>query len=346
MVSLRHIAEDVGVSISLVSKVLNDRMGTTGIRPDLEDKIRRRARELKYHKNRSALALLQRRQDVVGVFIHREGRSGSDLVEAHLDGISAESARHGKRQVLGFFQNIGEFANLCRLAHRGVMDGLLVGGITHEDLADQILEIRKSGLPVVTMMKTQIHRQISNVAVDDVAVGRLGTRHLIEAGCRRIAHIRDFASRFDGYRQALADAGISHAERYVFGRTENFGYAKGQEAAEHFIKNRIEIDGLFAQSDEEAVGAMNVFCDAGLRVPDDIRIVGVDNAPYCEFCRVPLTSVSQSGRERGRVAMELLLESIEEKPARAVLVQPELVVRASTGAAAGAKADPAAAKKR
>lgn len=330
MVSLRTIADDVGVSISLVSKVLNDRMGTTGIGPDLEARIRQRARELNYIRNKSALALLQRRQDVIGVFIHREGRSGSGVVEAQLDSISKEATRLGKRQVLGFFQNVEEFTHLCQLAHRGVMDGLLVGGITHGDLVSLLLEIRASGLPVVTMMQKRIHARVPNVSVDQVEVGRLGTQHLIEAGCQRIGHIRDFADRFAGYRRALAAAGLPYVRNLVFGSTADFGYAKGRAAARYFLDHKIDLDGLFAQSDEEAVGALNVFCDAGVKVPESLRIVGVDNAPYVEFSRVPLTSVSQSGHERGRIAVELLLSLLEGKPVQSAVVAPELVVRASS----------------
>lgn len=331
MVSLRDIAEEVGVSISLVSKVLNGRMGTTGIRPDLEEKIRRRARELNYHKNRSALALLNCRQDVIGVFIHREGRSGSGIIEAQVDGISGEATRHGKRQILGFFHDLRAFTDLCKFAHRGVMDGLLVGGITHADLKNVLLEIIGSGLPVVTMMQEQVHPRVPNVAVDQVAVGRLGTQHLIAAGCRRIGHIRDFEDRFAGYRRALAAARLPYDARLVFGSDSNFGYAKGCAAARYFLSHGIELDGLFAQSDEEAVGAMNVLCDAGWDIPGRLRIVGVDNAPYAEFSRVPLTSVSQSGQERGRVAVQILLAAIDKQPVKSARIAPELIVRASTG---------------
>lgn len=330
MVSLQDIADDLGVSVSLVSKVLNGRLGTTGIRKELERDIRRRAAELNYRKNNSALALLRRQQDVVGVFIHREGRLGSGLMEELMEGISRETMANGWRQLLAFFQNAAEFTELCRLAHRGIMDGLLVGGIPHREIVPTLRAIQASGLPVVSMMPRPLHRRIANVAVDQVEIGRLGTRHLIACGCRRIAHIRDFADRYTGYRRALAEAHLPFSPRLVFGSSTDFGYEKGRTAARHFLRQEIDLDGLFAQSDEEALGALNVFCDAGWRIPEDLRIVGVDNAPYAEFSRTPLTSVSQSGRERGQQAARVLLAAIRGEPPQSLSVEPRLVVRAST----------------
>ncbi len=330
MASLKDIARDFGVSISLVSKVLNDRMGTTGVRGDLQEAIRKRAAELNYRKNRSALALFQQRQDVLGVFLHREGRLGSGLMEELIEGISRGAMPHGHRLMLAFFQDAAEFKGLAQLAHRGVMDGLLVGGITHPELAPALLDIERAGLPVVTIMQQPLHARLPNVAVDQVEVGRLGTRHLLDAGCRHIAHIRDFPDRFTGYQKALKEAGLAYSERLVFGGTSDFGHAKGEAAARHFLQQNIQMDGRFAQSDEEAIGAMNVFCEAGRKVPGDLRIVGVDNAPYAEFSRTPLTSVSQSARERGLGAVQLLFATQTGQPPASIRVAPQLVIRASS----------------
>ena len=330
MASLKDIARELNISVSLVSKVLNGRLGNTGVREGLSEAIRQQAEKMGYRKNRSALALLKNRQDVVGVFLHREGRLGSGLMEELIEGISEAATAQGRRLLLGFFHSASGFEELCKMAHRGTMDGLLVGGITHPELTPTLRAIAQTGLPVVTIMQRHLHASLPNVAVDQVEIGRLGTQHLIEAGCRHIGHIRDFQERFQGYRQALREAGLPYRAPMVYGNTLDFGYAKGQAAARHFLEKGIALDGLFAQGDEEAVGAMNVFCDAGLKVPEDIRLVGVDNAPYAEFSRTPLSSVSQSSRERGACAMRLLLDLLEEKPVSSAVVAPRLVVRASS----------------
>ncbi len=331
MPTLVDIAKKLDISVSLVSKVLNDRLGTTGARPELIAKIQRTAAEMDYQKNPSALALKQGRHNAVGVFIHQFGRPGSGNMDSLLQGLSAEAKEDGQRFILDFFEEAEEFLSFKGMMKKSVMDGVLLGGLPHEELTGVLLELQGAGLPIVTILDKQISPLLPNVSFDQVGAGRMATAHLIEQGCRKIVHIVDFEERYDGYCEALQQNHIPLREERVY-REEGaeFSYERGIRAARFWVDSKIEFDGVVAQSDEEGLAVMNVLMDNGLRIPEDVRVIGLDNAPYCHFARVPLSSVSQSGAERGRVAFEMLMALINGQSVESVMVSPQLLVRKST----------------
>lgn len=332
-VSLKDIARDLEVSVSLVSKVLNGRLGTTGVRQPLQEKIRKRAAELGFQPNSSARALKQGRHDTIGVFIHRAGMTGSGIIEDLLDGLSGAALLNRQRLMLSFFTNAGEFASVSSLAHSGAIDGLIVAGVFHPELKNRLMAIRNNGMPMVTVYNAPLHRSLPNVGIDQVAVSQLATQHLIDRGCRRIVHIQNMQERYEGYRAALAGNNLPHRPEWVFKASlqEAYSHTTGEQAVQAFIRNKVAFDGLVAQSDQEAAGAINALFAAGLRVPDDVRVIGIDNAPYCEFSRVPISSVSQDFKRQGALAIDAILASIAGRPVVPVTVDPILVARASTG---------------
>jgi len=331
MVSLKDIAAELNVSVSLVSKVLNGRLGTTGVRPELGGVIRRKAREMGYERNASAVALSRGRQDVLGVFIHRLGMAGSGIIEDLVDGISEAAREAHQKQFVNFFSTVAEFAELSRVAHRGMMDGLIVGGVRHEELVPHIQEISRSGLPVVTLYNTVLHESLPNVGMDQREVGGVATRHLLMSGCRRIAHICNIQERFEGYKAALAEQGVPFRPELVWeAPSSEFSHTLGAQAVRQLSEAGIAFDGLVAQSDQEAVGGINELFRMGRRVPEDVRVIGIDNAPHCEFARVPLSSVSQRFGERGREAVRMLLKQIEGRHVPSLELTPILCPRRSS----------------
>ncbi|MCE9612864.1 MAG: LacI family transcriptional regulator [Lentisphaerae bacterium] len=322
------------MSVSLVSKVLNNRLGTTGVSADTIATVRLTAEKMGYRKNASAVALLAGRHNIVGVYIHCLGMAGSGILEELLGGISTAAHQNHQRLQLNFFITADEFHALCEGAHKGAIDGLVVGGVLHEDLAGRLSDIRATGLPVVTIYDKSAAPSLTNVGLDQVRVAQLATSHLIERGSRRIAHIRNMDDRYDGYRRALAAADIPYDASRVFdARTLDYGHVTGEQAVEAFLGRGVVFDGLVAQSDQEAMGAMNLLFRRGFNVPDDVRLIGIDNAPYCDFARVPLSSVSQNYRLRGEEAMRLVLDMIAGKRVRSTAVKPLLVARESSRAA-------------
>jgi LacI family transcriptional regulator len=179
------------------------------------------------------------------------------------------------------------------------------------------------------------------VGVDDRAVGVLATSHLIEQGCKRIAHVRGpeistAIGRLDGYRQALAAAQMSSLPGHVVSigpSGDHLGERGGYEATSKLLTNKIRPDGIFCFNDPVALGTMRAILDAGLRIPEDVAVVGCGNLSYSDFLRVPLSSVDQGSLTIGKVAAALALKLAHNKnPKRpkSELIPPHIVVRASS----------------
>jgi LacI family transcriptional regulator len=189
------------------------------------------------------------------------------------------------------------------------------------------------------MIDRDDHRRVKchRVLTDDEEVGRLATAHLVERGRRRIAHIGGppivHAKRREaGYVNALRNAGLRPAEDLIV--RAGFMEADGYRAMKQLLAIDPPVDASFAANDPAAIGAMKAIWEAGLRVPDDIAIVGAGDVAHGDLLRVPLTTVAWSKDELGRRAAELLLDQIGPHPSgpfQRVVIPPRLVVRESSG---------------
>ena len=176
--------------------------------------------------------------------------------------------------------------------------------------------------------------------MDDEAVGRLATKHLIEIGCKRIAHIRGPETstgirRVEGYKKALAQAGLKAIDDYLISERKGDVETKqrGADAIRQLLNLKPRPDGVFCFNDPLAMGAMNYALDQGIRIPEDIAVIGCGNLHYDDSLRVPLSSIDQHsqriGEEAARIALGILSSKVPPKPQTLVL-QPELIVREST----------------
>jgi LacI family transcriptional regulator len=292
--------------------------------------IRSMAQELGYRKNSSAAALAAGKHNVIGVFVHREGTPVSANTERMVHGISEQAARHGQRLTLSFYQTSEQFLASSGSIHRSVIDGAIIGGLIHTDLAQTVVRLQRDGVPIVTVHDQRLAAGIPNVGTDQIEVCRLATRHLIERGCRRIAHVSRMELRLAGYRLALEEAGLGYRPELVY-HARGYLHSDGQDAAAHFAATGVEYDGVVAQSDAQAAGFMRSLQQMGRRVPDEIRMAGIDDSPFCEMLAVPLTSVSEEFDRRGREAARLLLSRIAGDEVKSVEVAPVLRVRESSG---------------
>ena len=333
MTSLKDIAAEVGVSPSLVSKVLNNRMGNTGTREEVAEEIRAAARRMGYRKNRSASALRTGRQHVIGAFIHRHGQAGSGITERIVAGLSSAATRWHQRMILDFFEDDEAFLAFRDWMVPSQMDGLIIGGLPHAELREEIEAVQRGGVPVVTILPHPLSDCLPNVGMDEQQIGLMATEHLIERGCRTLAHIADFKAREQGFYRAVRASGLNVCEELIYrGGGTLFSFEKGRAAARHWLAAGTSFDGVVAQSDEEALGVMTELQLAGLSVPDQVKVIGVDNAPYADFFPVSLTSVSQLNMERGRQAVHMLMDRIRGERITSISLHPKIVERASTRA--------------
>lgn len=336
-VGLREIADELQVSVSLVSKVLSGRLGTSGANVEKIRAIHAKARELNYRKNQLAEALRTGRQNVFACMIHRHGAPGSTIVEDMVGGISEEAGTIGQRLLIHYYENSEEFRRFLPLVHQNSADGLLVAGIPHKEVISDLNEMHQRGLPIVTVHDTELDPAYCNVGMIQSEVTRLSTHHLADKGCRKIAHIRVTKSasttttedRFNGYRQALKELGLEYsADRVV--TVDDFLYESGLAGIKKLLDANADIDGIVCQSDQLAVAAVNHLTSIGRKVPSEVKLIGVDNAPFCQFAIVPLSSVSQEFRERGRQAVQLLARKLAGEEIKSVQVPPVVWVRESS----------------
>ena len=329
MATLQEVAKELNISVSLVSKVLNDRMGTTGCSRQIKQAIIAKARELGFQRNLLAAALRAGKRAAIGVFIHPLGEAGSELVEELLIGISETLNEKDLRIWLTFYQTDEQFLHHCSRTARRDVDGLLVAGVMHRTLAEPIRQIAKSGVPVVTLVSGGMSRNLPNVWSDERQQTYLSTSHLIERGCRRIAHIHNMNARYTGYRQALREHGLKFDPALIY-RAANYKLPQGTEAVRYWFGKKLNFDGVVAQSDHQALGVIHELLRRDVKVPEQVRVIGIDDSPLCEASPVLLSSVSQEMRQIGRLASELLLRRIEGETVTSMTVWSKLHVRAST----------------
>lgn len=334
MVSLKRIAAELDVSYSLVSKVLNGRLGTTGVSAKTQDAIRRKARQLNYVPNRLAVALKAGRKGAIGVFFHHQGTPGSDLNGRLLKGLVEELDKIAIRMWLRFFSTDEEFAEACDSRLKSEIDGLLVAGVYHPGLWKKLRELEESGLPVLTLFddvpEGSSGERVTSVRVCYETHGYLPTRHLLELGHRRLACVATVESRTAGFERAHREAGVPIDRRLII-PTKGFLMEDGRFAVEKLCKLGQMPEGIVCQSDAQANGAINELIIRGLKVPGDVKVTGVDNSPLAEDSIVPITSMTSEMRRAGHRAVKLLMQKIEGKKVDSVVYQPKLVGRTSTG---------------
>jgi LacI family transcriptional regulator len=206
---------------------------------------------------------------------------------------------------------------------------------------DSFLRIEESKTPYILLDCQLAGLEANFVGVDDKTVGVLAASHLIEQGCECIAHIRGpeistALGRLEGYEEALAEYQMVPLQGHVVSigsSGDHRGERGGYEAATRLLANKRRPDGIFCFNDPVALGAMRAILDAGLRIPEDIAVVGCGNLPYSDFLRVPLTSVDQGSSAIGKRAAALALHlanNAETMRPKSEVIRPHIVVRASS----------------
>jgi LacI family transcriptional regulator len=329
MVSLKQIAAELDISYTLVSKVLRGKMGTTGASEKTRAAIFKKAKELGYRPNAAAVALKTGRRGAVGLFFHQVA-PGSGLTEKFITGAAEAISKGGLRILFRFFITDQEFLTACDDRLKTDVDGLIVAGAEHSKLVRRLQTIDKNGIPVVTAFADLYSEKApSPVNVDYEMQCFLATLHLLERGCRRLAHFRRFESRYNGFVRAHHEMRVP-VQRSLVIATEGFSIADGECCTRALLERGEKFDGIVAQSDSHAMGALRVLIHHGIRVPEDVKLTGIDDSLLAEASLVPLTSSTAEMEKCGRVAAEVLLKKIEGKATQPVSICPSLVIRDSS----------------
>jgi LacI family transcriptional regulator, galactose operon repressor len=328
---IADVAARAGVGVATVSRVLN---GHASVRPSTRERVAEAIDALHYRPSSLARSLsLQRTMVVAALLPWFTNPSAVQRVRGIVDGLS------GSPYDLMVFDIESEDRQrrAFELFDRGDRaDGLLVVSTLPPE--PEIDRIRAAGLPCVLV--DAVHPCLPSIAVDDVAGGEIATRHLVELGHRRIALIGDPPPEFRfewsrdrtrGYERALAAAGIEAREEYVREGTRLPHVARA--VASELLSMAERPTAIFAASDTQALGALDAARAHGIRVPEELSVVGFDDIEVAGY--VGLTTVRQPLLESGRRGAQLLLEALGGLPVEPLreLLPLELVVRSTTGTA-------------
>ena len=333
-VRMKDIARDMGLSTVTISKVLR---GHSDISEETCKRVLKRMEELNYQPNLAARALITGRTSTIGLVV-------PDLLHPFFaqiaKAVSAGIRGQGYSLIITSSEEDPELERqeIEQLLARRV-DVMLIASAQWTVESFRRIEERK--IPYILIDRCFIGLAANFVGVDDQAVGMIATNHLVDQGCQRIAHIRGpetstALGRVEGYRRALAARQLAPLPDHIVSigsSGDDRGEPGGREAAKKLLSTSPRPDGIFCFNDPIALGAMRAILDAGLRIPEDIAVVGCGNVLYSDFLRVPLTSVDQDSSAIGRLAAELALTLVGSKTTlrpRTALIDPKLVVRAST----------------
>ncbi|WP_435971708.1 LacI family DNA-binding transcriptional regulator [Streptomyces sp. Qhu_M48] len=332
MVGIKEVAREAGVSVGTVSNVLN--------RPDqVSEQARARVHaaidSLGYVRSESARQLRAGRSRMLGVLVMD---TGNPFFAALARGTEQAAARAGLGVMLcNSAESASAEQGYLSLFAEQRLRGVLLAPVDAHGTPWQTL--RNQDIPCVVVDRSVDPQQACSVAADDVLGGLLAGRHLLRAGHRRIAYVRgpdrlrQVRDRRDGLLRAVEEAGLG-PHTVVDVPTERLDVRDGRDAASRLIGISPRPTAVFCANDLLALGVMQTAFAAGLRVPDDLAVVGYDDIEFAEACLIPLTSVRHPAGEIGRLAAELLLEELDTSPEthqhEAVVLQPELVVRRSS----------------
>ncbi|MCL1871442.1 MAG: LacI family transcriptional regulator [Promicromonosporaceae bacterium] len=327
-VTITDVARAAGVSVATVSKVIN---GRYGVAPATSERVLEVVEQLGYETSLVASSLRRGRTDVIGILLAGFDPFATEL----LKGIS--TAAIGKGYELLAYSGAISDDNAVGWERRSLsrLGGTLFDGAI---ILTPTIAVPPSSVPVVAVDPHTGTGNASTIESDNVGGARAATRHLIELGHTRIAHVRgrtDLESaglRERGYRDSLAEAGIPYDPELV--RDGGYRAAWTLDAARELLTLPDRPTAVFAANDLSAFGVLEVANELGLRVPQDLSIVGFDDIPEAASATPRLTTVAQPLQEMGARAVSMLLALLEGRPAEAhVRLPSRLVVRKSTAPA-------------
>jgi LacI family transcriptional regulator len=333
--NLEDIAKKAGVSRSTVSRVIN---GENHVNAKTRHRVLEVIEQEGYSPNPAARMLVTRRSQVIGVMIPSVGGfvfDDSFYFPTLLHGVSEVTNPRDYAMLLWMGvekSDSGRFSR--RVLNNRLMDGLIIASPeTDSPLLEQMLQ---SGVTFVVTERTAYREdEISYVTIDNVQAAKTAVDHLIGLGRRRIACITghlnnvDSMDRLAGYRLALEGAGLPYDENLI--RNGRFILEGGYEAMMSLLD--CKPDAVFIHTDQMAMGSIQALRHAGVRIPDDIALVGFDDLPSARNSIPLLTTVRQPVQQKGFLAAGLLIDLIEEKVSapQHLMLPTELVIRETCG---------------
>ena len=330
------IAHRAGVSQATVSRVLR---GSPLVNADTRKRVEEAVRELNYKVDRHASSLRTQRSGTLALLLFEDPTPDDSHINpfflSMLGSITRACARHGHDLLVSFQQLSDDWHADYEDSMKA--DGLILLGygdyLAYESKLARLVE---QGTHFVRWGQVQPGQPGISIGCDNHAGGVLAGRHLLAQGRRRIAFLGDastrfpeFFARYQGCDAALREAGAAMLPELQVDADST--EQAGADAASTLLARGLPFDAVFAASDLIAIGAMHALKQAGLRIPEDVAVVGFDGTSMALYANPPLTTVVQDTSKAGELLVQALLQQVREQPAQSAMLQPTLVVRASSG---------------
>lgn len=327
-ISLVEIAKQLNTSVSTVSRALNNH---PGVNEQLRKKIFDKAEEVGYVPNSSAISMQSGRKSAIGVIVPNVNRN---FFSSAIEGIEEQAYKIGIDIIIAHSNNSAEREQKIVEMMAGRVDGVIASLSMDKTDHAYYNRLHKIGIPLVLFDRVADNVISGKVTVDDYAGGLECTQHLIEQGCRKIfhfagpQHIQLWERRLLGYKHAMEQAGLPVERHCIHEQIPTAEF--GEEYATHLIAKGNLPDAIFFAGDYAAVGAMCVFAKHGIRMPEDIAIVGFANEPFCQYLTPQLSSVEQSSFRMGALSFSMIMDSLSGHSSMDITIQPQLIVRDSS----------------
>ena len=332
-ITIYDLARKLNISIATVSRALKD---DPVVSKKTKKKIFDLAEEVGYRSNHFARNLRNQRTDTIGVIVPR---LNSYFMSTIIAGMESIANSNGFNLIISQSSESvkKEIANAKTLFNNRV-DGLLVSLSYDTDDISHFDSFFKKNIPVIFFDRVEQHESSTNILIDNRQAAYDATHHLIQQGCKRIVHITAtpkrnvYVDRLNGYKQALAAHNLPFREDNII--ISNLSFEAGAEAAEIITKMDPMPDGIFVANDNCAVGCMVALKQAGIRIPEDIAVVGFNNDPVSKVVEPNLTTINYPGYEMGEVAARNLINHLNGtapiNSTNRIILRSDLVIRDSS----------------
>ena len=333
----RDIADIAGVSQATVSRALRN---SPLVRKETRDRIQEIARELNYFVNRNAAGLRTHQSNTIALLLFDDADQTDTRMNLFLmsllDNIVRAASKLGYDVLVSLQQLHDDWHIEYQASHRA--DGLILLGYgDYLEYREKLAALANAHTRFMIWGPLVKDQPGHSFGCDNENGGFQATKHLIDLGRRNIAYLGSTSrrspehdARFAGYMRALQQSGIERNAELKFA-ADNSEH-QGQRAAEQLLESGQTFDAIFASTDLIAIGAMRALRDAGLRIPEDVSVVGFDDMPLAAYVSPALTTVQQNAEMGAQALVDGIVGMIEGEPVESTLMAPKLVIRESCGA--------------
>ena len=332
-ITLKGLAQELELSVSTISRALNDH---PDINAETKKKVQQKAKELNYVPNLFAKGFRSHRTHIIGVIVPNVSHYFTSTV---LKGILDEGEALGYRIIIAESKN--EEKKQTEMLHTMIqfgVDGILLALARKTKSVEDVLRTLQR-VPIVLFDKVSDKIPCTQVVIDEEDAAYSAVEHLINTGKKRIAIIKETENsynsekRFAGYCKALTDHGLPIDPKIVLS-TEDISMEKGHQLATILATLAHKPDAVFAITDDAAIGVIQAFKKAGIRIPEDIAVIGFSNSRSSTIISPALTTVDQPGNKIGHTALRMIVEEIEDPKneihSKTVEIKTQLMIRESS----------------